>query len=290
MLRYRLLFGAIMIAALTGLIIADGWLDGSLFASESSPLLGVKATILAVLVMLLVILATGEMAQLISATGAHIFKRTTTIAAVLLASSWYWAQFFGDSASFQLFYLLFVGSWALLSLMLGQAVAFGAEDTIKNCSSNFFIIFYLGLLSSFFLGIRIDFGLGALVVFIVTIKSSDIGAYTIGKLFGRHKCTPRISPGKTWEGLAGAVIFAVITAYLSTRFCGIMSALEAVIFGAVFAIIGQMGDLAESLIKRDAGQKDASKAVPGFGGLLDIVDSPLAAGPLAYLFFMLAIN
>jgi len=278
-----------MIAALAGLIIADGWLDGSLFASSSnpSPLLGVSATILAVLVILLVILGTFELANLISATGAHIFKPTATIAAILLATSWYWPQFFADSAKFQLFYLLFVGSWALLSLMLHQAVAFGADDAIKNCSANFFIIFYLGLLSSFFLGIRIDFGLGALVVFVATIKSSDIGAYTVGKLFGRHKCTPKISPGKTWEGLAGAIIFAAITAYLFSRFCGTMSALEAVVFGVVFAVIGQMGDLAESLIKRDAGQKDASKAVPGFGGMLDIVDSPLVAGPLAYLFFML---
>jgi phosphatidate cytidylyltransferase len=279
-----------MIAALAGLIIADGWLDGSLFASDSAPLMGVKATILVVLVILLVILANLELAHLISATGVHIFKPTTTVAAVLLASSWYWPQFFAESANFQLFYLLFICSWALLSLMLHQAVAFGADDAIKNCSANFFIIFYLGLLSSFFLGIRIDFGLGALVVFVATIKSSDIGAYTIGKLFGRHKCTPKISPGKTWEGLAGAIIFAIITAYFFSRLCGIMSPLAAVIFGAVFAVIGQMGDLAESLIKRDAGQKDASKAVPGFGGLLDIVDSPLAAGPLAYLFFMLAIK
>ena len=279
-----------MIAVLAGLIIADGWLDGSLFASDSDPLMGVKATILVVLVILLVILANLELARLVSATGVHIFKPTTTVAAVLLASSWYWPQFFAESANFQLFYLLFVCSWALLSLMLHQAVAFGADDAIKNCSANFFIIFYLGLLSSFFLGIRIDFGLGALVVFVATVKSSDIGAYMIGKLFGRHKCTPKISPGKTWEGLAGAIIFAIITAYLFSRLCDIMSPLAAVIFGAVFAVIGQMGDLAESLIKRDAGQKDASKAVPGFGGLLDIVDSPLAAGPLAYLFFMLAIK
>lgn len=279
-----------MIAALAGLIIADGWLDGSLFASDSGPLLKVSATILTLLVILLVMPASFELARLISATGAHIFKTTTTVAAILLATCWYWPQFFGNSAKFQFFYLLFVCSWALLSLMLHQAAAFGANDAIKNCSANFFIIFYLGLLSSFFLGIRIDFGLGALVVFVATIKSSDTGAYAIGRLFGRHKCTPKLSPGKTWEGLAGAIIFAVIAAYLFSRLCGIMSPLEAVIFGAVFAVIGQMGDLAESLIKRDAGQKDASKAVPGFGGLLDIVDSPLVAGPLAYLFFMLAIG
>jgi len=279
-----------MIAALAGLITADGWLDGSLFASDSGPRVSVSATVLALLVILLVTAASGELARLISATGVHIFKTTTTIAAILLATCWYWPQFFGNSAKFQFFYLLFVCSWALLSLMLHQAAAFGADDAIKNCSASFFIIFYLGLLSSFFLGIRIDFGPWALVVFIATIKSSDIGAYVIGKLFGRHKCTPKLSPGKTWEGLAGAVIFAVIAAYFFSGLCGIMSALEAVIFGVVFAVIGQMGDLAESLIKRDTRQKDAAKTVPGFGGLLDIVDSPLVAGPPAYLFFMLAIG
>jgi phosphatidate cytidylyltransferase len=125
-------------------------------------------------------------------------------------------------------------------------------------------------------------------MFIFTIKSSDIGAYTLGRLFGRHKFSPKISPSKTWEGIAGAVIFAAIVAVIFSKCCGIMSWWSAVIFGAVFAVLGQLGDLAESMIKRDAEQKDSANSVPGFGGILDIIDSPLATAPLAYLFFTLA--
>ena len=109
-------------------------------------------------------------------------------------------------------------------------------------------------------------------------------------LFGKHKFAPRISPGKTWEGIVGAVVFASIVALLFAHNCGIMPWYSAVLFGAVFAYGGQLADLAESMIKRDAEQKDSANSVPGFGGLLDIIDSPLATAPVAYLFFMLMAN
>jgi phosphatidate cytidylyltransferase len=87
--------------------------------------------------------------------------------------------------------------------------------------------------------------------------------------------------------MAGAILFATIAAVLFAVISGIMSWLAAVVFAVAFAFIGQLGDLAESLIKRDAELKDASSSVPGFGGLLDVIDSPLLAAPFAYLFFAL---
>ncbi|GAH86448.1 unnamed protein product, partial [marine sediment metagenome] len=113
-------------------------------------------------------------------------------------------------------------------------------------------------------------------------------AYAIGAPFGRHKFSPRISPSKTWEGMAGAVATATIVAILFAVSCDIitMAWWLAAIFGFCFAFIGQFGDLAESMIKRDAEQKDSASNVPGFGGILDIIDSPLLAAPFAYLFFM----
>ena len=155
-----------------------------------------------------------------------------------------------------------------------------------NCGVNYFSIIYLGLLSAFCIGIRIDFGLWPLLMFVFVVKSSDIGAYTFGKLFGSHKFSPKISPGKTWEGMAGAVAVAIIVAIAFAAACDIMTWWLAAIFGLCFAFIGQLGDLAESMIKRDAEQKDSANNVPGFGGILDIVDSPLAAAPFAYLFFI----
>ena len=124
-------------------------------------------------------------------------------------------------------------------------------------------------------------------MFVFVVKSADIGAYTAGRLFGRHKFSPNISPGKTWEGMAGAVIAAIIVAVLFAAFFDIMSPALAAAFGLLFAFIGQLGDLSESMIKRDVQQKDSANTVPGFGGILDIIDSLLLAAPCAYLFFLL---
>ena len=123
-------------------------------------------------------------------------------------------------------------------------------------------------------------------MYVFVVKSSDIGAYTTGKLFGKHKFSPGISPGKTWEGMAGAVAMAIIVAICFAVIFDIMVWPAAVIFGICFAFIGQLGDLMESLIKRDTEQKDSSSSVPGFGGILDVIDSPLAAACFAYVFFM----
>ena len=108
----------------------------------------------------------------------------------------------------------------------------------------------------------------------------------IGRLFGKHKIAPKISPGKTWEGLGGAVLFAVIVSVVFVKYSGIMPWPFAVLFGGMFGVFGQLGDLVESMIKRDAQQKDSSNSVPGFGGVLDIIDSPLATAPIAYAFFL----
>jgi phosphatidate cytidylyltransferase len=124
-------------------------------------------------------------------------------------------------------------------------------------------------------------------MFVFVVKSSDIGAYAVGTLFGRHKFSPRVSPGKTWEGAGGALVAAVASALAFAAGFDIMSWQWAIAFGFFSACVGQAGDLAESMLKRDAQRKDAANKVPGFGGILDIIDSPLAAAPFAYLFFML---
>jgi phosphatidate cytidylyltransferase len=125
-------------------------------------------------------------------------------------------------------------------------------------------------------------------MFVFVVKSADIGAYAIGSLFGKHKFSPKISPSKSWEGMGGAVGAAMIVAVGFAISCDIMVWWLAVIFGVCFAFIGQIGDLVESMMKRDAEQKDSANNVPGFGGILDIIDSPLVAAPFAYLFFMLS--
>jgi phosphatidate cytidylyltransferase len=150
------------------------------------------------------------------------------------------------------------------------------------------VVAYLGLLPSFLAQLRWweepDRGVTALALTIFVPKFGDIGAYFTGRLLGRHRMAPALSPKKTWEGLAGGLALSALTAV------GLNAALPAVLggawraagFGAVVGLAGVLGDLAESLVKRDGGQKDASQVVPGFGGVLDVVDSVLFAAPVAY--------
>ena len=283
MLKYRLVFGTLMILVFLGLVLLDGRLDGSL--TKAAPNAPIQATIFTLMIVLLAIPAQFELGNLIKQTGAHLFKSVTIPVAMLMAVAFYWAQF-TDTHRFFTAYILFVPAFSFLALFLVQALTFGTEGTIRNISASLFSIIYLGLFCMFILGIRIFWGPWILLFFIFTIKSSDIGAYTLGRLFGKHKLCPRISPGKTWEGLAGAALFATGVSFVFSTFCGIMPGLRAVAFGAVFGVLGQLGDLVESMIKRDAASKDSSSSIPGFGGLLDVIDSPLATAPMAFAAFM----
>jgi phosphatidate cytidylyltransferase len=286
MLKHRLLFGSIMGAVFVGLILLDGHLDGSLTKAASSK--PIQATIFTIMIALLAIPAQLEMDNLIKQTGGFLFKLVTIPASVLLATAFFWAQYF-DTHRFFTLYLLWVPAFSIYALFFVQAFKFGTEGTIRNVSAGFFAIIYLGFLCSFILGIRIAWGPWVLLGFIFTVKSSDIGAYTLGRLFGKHKMCPTISPGKTWEGLAGAALFGAGVSFGFSHFSGIMPALWAIGFGTVFGVLGQMGDLVESMIKRDAASKDSSASIPGFGGILDVIDSPLATAPAAFAFFYFVI-
>ena len=268
MLKYRLLFGTLMTIFFTGVVIFDGWLDGSLTASaaDDKPLQG---TVFCILIALLVIPAQLELSRLTAAKNLKIFTPVSIIASILFATSWYWPQLVEISPTI---YLSFLLAFSLLALLLYQYMRYGTSAVLANCGANYFSIIYLGLLAAFCVAIRIDFGPWALLMFVFVVKSADIGAYTIGSLWGKHKFSPKISPGKTWEGMGGAVAFAMIVAILFAASCDIMVWWLAVMFGLCFAFIGQFGDLAESMIKRDAEQKDAANKVPGFGGILENIE------------------
>jgi phosphatidate cytidylyltransferase len=252
MLKYRLIYGLLMFFGLTGLLLCDGYIDGSL---DSIPDKDIQGSILAAIIMLLVIPAQLELSKLVKTTGAVVFRPVAIVSSILFAGAWYFRQFHSDPAGFHLYYMLFLSAFTLLAMFLYQGRLFGTKGTIINCSASLFSVFYLGFLSSFVLAIRVEFGLWPMLMAIFVVKSSDIGAYTIGRLFGKRKFSPNISPGKTWEGIAGAVGFAIIVAMLFAWIADIMTLPQAILFGAVFAYLGQLGDLAESMIKRDAAQK-----------------------------------
>lgn len=139
----------------------------------------------------------------------------------------------------------------------------------------------------------------ALIVYLVlVVKASDMGAYFVGSLIGRHKMFPRISPGKTWEGLAGGFLAGIAVSMilywlwrspdpsLPVAEFGRLSLTwgHALFLGAFLAAIGVIGDLVESLLKRSAGLKDSGRLFPGMGGILDVLDSLLFAAPALYFY------
>lgn len=281
MLKHRLLFGTLMTVLFIAIVVFDGWLDGSVTASTADDK-SIQGTLLCILIALLAIPAQIELSNLAAAKNLKIFLPVSILGSILFATWRFWQQLIGFEPGT---YLLFLSVFVLVASLLWQYSRYGVSGVLANCGVNCFSIWYLGLLSGFCLAIRIEFGLWALLMFIFVIKCSDIGAYTLGSMYGKHKFSPRISPGKTWEGMAGAWTAAVIVAVGFAAGCDIMAWWQAVVFGLCFAFIGQMGDLTESMMKRDAQQKDSANKVPGFGGILDIIDSVLVAAPFAYLFF-----
>ena len=125
-------------------------------------------------------------------------------------------------------------------------------------------------------------GLMYLVLVLGVVKGADIGAYAVGSTLGRHQLVPTLSPGKTVEGLIGGLVFGIGVALAVGVGWGAMAWWQMLVFGGAVSISGILGDLAESLIKRGLGVKDSGR-IPGFGGVLDILDSMLAAAPVAYL-------
>jgi phosphatidate cytidylyltransferase len=151
---------------------------------------------------------------------------------------------------------------------------------------------YLGLLPCYFAQLRWLYpaesqrGTAALALAIFVPKGCDIGAYFTGRLLGRHKMAPVLSPKKTWEGAIGGLVFAALIAIGLDRFgpapiLGSCLPCE-IVFGVLAGGAAMLGDLAESLLKRDCQKKDTSAAVPGFGGVLDVVDAVLFAAPVVY--------
>jgi len=124
--------------------------------------------------------------------------------------------------------------------------------------------------------------------FILVTKFSDTGAYVVGSLIGRHKMIPRISPGKTWEGFGGAIFSSTVASLVFVHFLGDkmpgMHRLHAVVLGVVLSMTAVIGDLIESLFKREAGVKDSGHLFPGIGGILDLLDSLLFNAPIMYLY------
>jgi phosphatidate cytidylyltransferase len=184
------------------------------------------------------------------------------------------------------FLILFV-----LGLCLRQFFSRSNTAGITAISVSLFGLMYVPWLLNFIQKINFFPGVDGhyyLLYFILITKISDSGAYVVGSLIGRHKMIPRISPGKTWEGFAGAILTSMLASlgfvYAFRRQMPEMNLLHAAILGIILGLAAVVGDLIESIFKREAGVKDSGRFFPGIGGILDLLDSLLFNAPLMYLY------
>ena len=275
-LRWRLTLGLPII----GLVAALGWLD----ARAARP-----GTFLAPLGIALAWLAADELLRMFRQRGVEPAPIATRIAAVapVVASCapLAWSRYPPDSPIGR-------GGWLGVGLLAGLVIVLVAEmrrfavsrQPMVSAAVGALAVLYVGGLMGMLVQLRLieEQGLAALLSMIVVVKTSDIGQYVAGRMFGRRKLAPRLSPGKTREGLAGGIVAAVIAMGAMTHWIGPIDFARAGCAIAM-ALAGVSGDLAESMFKRDAGVKDSSTWLPGFGGVLDLLDSILFAAPVAYL-------
>ncbi len=160
----------------------------------------------------------------------------------------------------------------------------GPVGYFRDASTAALITVYVPLLACFaVLLLRPDDGVTRIVVFILTVVCSDVGGYAAGVLFGKHPMSPTVSPKKSWEGLGGSVLACMIAGLLLVGIALDGAWWHGIVYGAAIAVTATIGDLGESIIKRDLGIKDMGNLLPGHGGLMDRMDSLLPSAAVAYL-------
>lgn len=290
MLRWRLLLGTLIVAILVGLTGLDHLAEVCYPATPRGIWLLPVAIFFAVT-------ASREMLHLAAAGGMRPVPWAVYGGNVLLVVGG-WLPPLG-SGGVENVSLAARSGWPLLALAGGVLLAVTGEmrryakpgGVTVNVAVAVFILVYVGLMLSFAVGLRMACGVGALASLVVVVKMADTGAYTVGRLMGRHRMAPVISPGKTIEGAIGGVVFACLGSWITFAWLIPLTAPGAagiepwrwILFALLVSSAGMLGDLAESLVKRDVGRKDSSRWLPGLGGVLDLLDSILMAAPVAWL-------
>ena len=301
---------------LIALFVLLMWADQ---AFESTPLpdwlgfLAVKGTgtpygppgmILLLLGMLICGRASIELARMYKATGAIVSRRVVVFSSIIgvLAGG----LTIGSPHRSAMGGVLRESGGAVLATagVLVVIVAFfihTRHQTIKGACSAIgaalMAFMYAGVTLGFLMALRTEFSAWVVLGVIMTAKTCDIGAYFTGRAIGKHKLIPWVSPGKTWEGLVGGMItsglvgagFAALVVRLQASGQSVgglesvhLTPIHGFIAGAVLGLTAQIGDLSASVLKRDAGIKDSGRLLPGFGGIIDVIDSLVLAGPAAF--------
>ena len=298
MLRLRLITGPLLILALLALMWGDERFDTWLRSHASGAFAGWSDPPRALLLLTaaalgIVPLAAAEAARLLRDSGLPVptpLAIGSSVAALLSVAVIFMQPPWPIASAVVPTVVVAVLGLSLLILSRHRSVA----GVVPGAAGTLLVAVYLGVLPAFLIAIRQVWSGWVVVGIVLTIKSSDIGAYFAGRSLGRNKLIPWLSPGKTWEGLVGGVITAAVVGGLLALATGGAAGTGRVpvwlgaVGGALLAVVGQLGDLAESLLKRTAGAKDSGTLLPGMGGVLDVIDSLLFAAPVAWWLLLLA--
>jgi len=244
-----------------------------------------------------------EYYEMLDRRGVPNFKLTALITAVVfLAGSFYTFRSYGPDKSYDFEIAVLV---VFLAVVFGRQMFRRTRDTnpLETMAYTLFGLLYIVWLFNFltkivYLAPRGPMGettgqYYVLYLLLVT-KFSDMGAYLTGSLFGRHKLVPHISPHKSWEGLAGAVLFAVGGSfglwYLIPDKLSVFDGTDLLVLGILLGLAAVIGDLAESIVKRSAEAKDSGALLPGIGGVLDLIDSVLFTAPILFFYMRLVLG
>jgi phosphatidate cytidylyltransferase len=294
-LRWRLTSAAVILSVLLTLV----WLDYRQMGGVPS------GTYLLPVMLGVLLLATGETLDLLATGGWRPIGPivlTGNLAILLAASLPLVFQLLGRQLPARgplgdFGWPLIALALAAIAVLIGEMARYERPgSSIVNAALGIFTLVYVGLLGSFLALLRLfhdnDWGLAALFSVLLIVKMADVGAYAFGRTLGRTKLTPILSPGKTWEGAIGGIATACLTSWAFFHFAGpqivrsgyVEPPLAASLaYGLILALAGMVGDLAESLLKRDMQRKDSSSWLPGLGGVLDIIDAVLVAAPVGWL-------
>lgn len=308
MLRQRLLSGSLLGVAIILLVFLDAYLASTPRPIVQLQIYGVDLSqwvcnglISTAIVLVLTWLTVGELIGFARALGCDPFDWIAKVFAAGLVLGPYVSYNLKFGSAYR------DESWGMLALAVALGLAFFAQaawrrthHAMMNLSTTLFILFYTGGLAGFMLRLRLEVtgSSGALLLLfsVFVVKSTDMGAYFIGSLIGRNKLIHWLSPKKTWEGFFGGLLVAVLVSVgvghlliysghlpLTTQLGG--SVVTLAIFGVLAGVTSVAGDLCASLLKRDAEVKDSGHALPGMGGILDVLDSPLLAAPVVWFFW-----
>ncbi len=270
-LKTRIILGTAMLVAFCGIIYIDYTFDSEIGIGVLGILAGGTCLF--------------EFYNIAEKKGFVPFKTSGIIGGIVVfLVPWlsYYVEWLKPISSCILFPIVF---W----LFLVQSLKRGIDDIIKNVSVTVFGIIYICFFLSFIILIRhMPNGLSLILIVLLLTKGGDIGGYLFGRKFGRHKLSS-FSPNKTVEGASFALFCSLMIAVVLNTLPGmrVMPFYLIVPFGLLVGASGIVGDLIESIIKRDMAVKDSSSAIPAFGGLLDILDSLLISIPVAYFFLII---